>query len=329
MKNALKKRIIASLLTAAAILCLCAMPAFAGSTRRCYTISTGNTTVYSDKGLSKKYGAIFDSDEVTVLDVHDAYCKVRYPVSNRKTKTGFIHTSAILCGTTGDSYTAQARITTYRRPGGAEYGYVDKGDKVTILGSRDGYTQLKYPVSGGYKYAFISNDNCNAYIRSGGGNGGNSGSTNLSYALYQNGNAYISCGFDGYSNTKGRHEGIDIRCGDGAPVYALADGVVVRVAKGSTGSSGLSTIAIYNSSYDKTIIYLHSAPSGISEGQSISKGQQIATESWRGVSNRSSSHTHVEVRNGKQGYASKSVNDSRLDNSDPTSFWNSLGYIVR
>lgn len=114
----------------------------------------------------------------------------------------------------------------------------------------------------------------------------------------------------------------------GSSVYALADGVVARVAKGSTGSKGLSTIAIYSSAYDKTIIYLHAAPSGISEGQNISKGQKIATESWRGISSSSSSHTHVEVRNGKQGYASKSVNDSTLDNSDPTSFWNSLGYNI-
>ena len=89
------------------------------------------------------------------------------------------------------------------------------------------------------------------------------------------------------------------------------------------------TIAIYNSSYDKTITYLHSAPSGISEGQTIKKGQKIATESWRGVSSSGSSHTHVEVRNGKQGYVSKSVNDSMVDNADPTSFWNSLRYNVK
>lgn len=322
----MRKRIAACLLAMLTIMSICVLPVSAASTRRCYTISKGNTTVYSDTGLSKKYGAIFDSDEVTVLDVTDRYCKVKYPISGGRTKTGYIPTGAILCGTTGDSYTARAKITTYRRPDGASYGYVDKGDKVTILGTCGNYTQVKYPVSGGYKYAFITTDNCNAYIKSGGNSGG--GSTNLSYALYQNGNARITCRFDGYVNTKGRHEGIDISCGEGSSVYALADGVVVRVAKGSTGSKGLSTIAIYSSAYDKTIIYLHAAPSGISEGQNISKGQKIATESWRGISSSSSSHTHVEVRNGKQGYASKSVNDSTLDNSDPTSFWNSLGYNI-
>lgn len=326
MKNK-KKKIVACILTLLIVLCFCVTPSFAASTRKCYTITSGNTTVYKNTGLSKKYGTIYGSDEIIVLEVTDRYCKVNYPISGGRTKTGYIPTGAILCGTTGDTYTSNAKITTYCRPDGSSYGYIDKGDKVTILGTYGNYTQVKYPVSGGYKYAFISTDNCNAYIKSGNNNGG--GNTNLSYALYQNGNAYISCGFDGYSNTKGRHEGIDIQCGDGSPVYALADGVVVRVAKGSTGSGGLSTIAIYNSSYDKTIIYLHSAPSGISEGQTIKKGQQIATESWRGVSSKSSSHTHVEVRNGKHTHASKSVNDSKLDNADPTSFWNSLGYKIK
>ena len=69
---------------------------------------------------------------------------------------------------------------------------------------------------------------------------------NLSAALYNSSKAYISCDFDGYHNTKGRHEGIDIRLSNGANVYSLTDGVVVRVAAGKNGSSGLSTIAIYN-----------------------------------------------------------------------------------
>lgn len=70
-------------------------------------------------------------------------------------------------GTTGNNYTSRAKITTYKRPGGASYGYVSAGDRVVILGSRDGYTQVKYPVSGGYKYAFIKTTESNAYLTSG------------------------------------------------------------------------------------------------------------------------------------------------------------------
>lgn len=154
--------------------------------------------------------------------------------------------------------------------------------------------------------------------------------TNLSTALYKNSSAYISCGFDGYRNTSGRHEGIDIKLYNGAKVYSLTDGEVIRVSRGSCGSSGLSTIAIYIGSLDRTVIYLHSAPvSGLYVGKKISKGELIATESWRGISSRSGSHTHVEVRKGKRTSAAKSVGDSKLDNFNPTYFWNQLGYNVK
>ena len=156
-----------------------------------------------------------------------------------------------------------------------------------------------------------------------------SGTEKLSYSLYKNARAYISCKFDGYTTTRGRHEGIDIVCSLNAPVYSLTSGEVVRVQKGYNGSSGLSTIAIYDSSANKTVIYLHSNPLGLKAGQKISKGQQIATQGWRGCSSSGGSHTHVEVRNGRQGYAAKSVGDYKLDNPNPTSYWTSKGYIIQ
>ena len=155
-------------------------------------------------------------------------------------------------------------------------------------------------------------------------------STKMSYGLYKNTSARISCGFDGYTTTSGRHEGIDITCYNGAPVYALVSGTVVRVAYGSNGSSGLSTIAIYDSSTNKTVVYLHTNPlSTLYVGKSISKGDQIATQGWRGVSSASAGHTHVEVRNGRQGYAAKSVGDYTLDNQNPTRYWTSKGYTIQ
>lgn len=314
------------LLLSLQLLFLCgffASPAFAAI--KCYSIPTSNTTVYSNTGLTTKYGAIYASDEITVNTVTDRYCKVTYPVS-KGTKTGYIATSAILTATMGPQQTANRKITTYRRPGGSSYGYIAAGDSCKILGTYGNYRQVKYPVSGGYKYAFITNSDYNV------GFGGqvNSGSnyTALSQALYKNSSAKITCGFDGYTTTSGRHEGIDMSLYNGAPIYALVSGTVVRVANGYNGSSGLSTIAIYDSTSNKTVIYLHSNPS-VSTGQTISKGQQIGTQGWRGVSSASGSHTHVEVRNGKQGYASKSVNDYVLDNPNPTSYWQSKGYTIK
>ncbi|GAA1745602.1 peptidase inhibitor family I36 protein [Nonomuraea sp. AD125B] len=151
----------------------------------------------------------------------------------------------------------------------------------------------------------------------------------MSYSLYS-ATGRITCGFDGYTSTSGRHEGIDIARGIGSNVHALVAGQVINVVRGATGRANLSTIAIYNSSLNKTVIYLHSAPvSSLAVGQQVRRGQVIATESWRGVSSSSSAHTHVEMRLGRQTRAAKSVGDPHLDNPNPTSFWNSQGYSIR
>ena len=153
--------------------------------------------------------------------------------------------------------------------------------------------------------------------------------TNLSYGLYRNSAARVTCGFNGYKTTSGKHEGIDIHYKIGAPIYALTDGVVVRVVYGKCGGHGLSTIAIYNKAANKTVVYLHSAPaSGLKAGQTVRRGQRIGVESWRGITRSSGAHTHVEVRNGRVGYAAKSVNDYKLDNQNPASFWKGQGYTI-
>ena len=118
------------------------------ATRKCYTISSNNTTVYSNTGLTNRYGAIFGTDEITVQTVTGNYCKVTYPTS-RGSKTGYIPTGAILRGTSGNDYRSRGKITTYKRPGGGSYGYVAVNDVVKVLGTYGNYTQVKYPVSGG------------------------------------------------------------------------------------------------------------------------------------------------------------------------------------
>lgn len=156
------------------------------------------------------------------------------------------------------------------------------------------------------------------------------GNTNLSFGLYDLSGGSITCGFDGYVNTPGRHEGIDIARSVGSPVRALVSGEVVNVVRGANGSGGLSTIAVYNATYDKTVIYLHSAPlSSVTVGDHVARDQQIATEAWRGVSSSGAAHTHVEMRLGRRTLAAKSVNDYTLDNPDPTSFWQARGYNIR
>ncbi|GHU97207.1 hypothetical protein FACS1894208_12510 [Clostridia bacterium] len=126
----------------------------------------------------------------------------------------------------------------------------------------------------------------------------------------------MSCDFDSYKNTKGRHEGIDFTLYKGATIYSLITGKVTRVY---VPSSGLSTITIYDSVNNKTVVYLHSASAKVNVGQTVARGQAIAVESDRGA--RGSPHTHIEVRNGNVVSAAKSVNDDKLENSNPYSYW--------
>lgn len=158
---------------------------------KCYTIGTSNVQVYSNTGLTKKYGTIYPSDEITVKKVTDRYCKVTYPIS-RGTKTGYISTGKILTKTMGNSYISRAKITTYRRANNSiTYGYISKGDSVKVLGASGSYTQVKYPVSGGYKYAFIKTTALNSNILPVKSNSG--GSLNGTYKLASaiNGNYVI------------------------------------------------------------------------------------------------------------------------------------------
>ena len=135
----------------------------------------------------------------------------------------------------------------------------------------------------------------------------------------------LTCGFDGYSSMSGRHEGIDFAYGSGKAVHSLTDGVVTRVTEGD--SNNLSTIAIYQKSTDKTIIYLHTNPlDELEVGDTVERGQQIATECNR--PSKYKTHTHVEMREGYHTAATYSSNNV-LENPDPTAYWESQGYSVK
>ncbi len=155
---------------------------------------------------------------------------------------------------------------------------------------------------------------------------GDKANETLQHGLYKASGGHISSYFDGYLYTSGRHEGIDIAKGAGADVHSLTNGTVTRVTQGSRGSGGLSTIAIYNSTLNKTIVYLHTNPLALNVGQHINRGQKIADEDWRGVSSSSAAHTHVEMRPGRQTAAATSVGDPNLTNPIPTQFWMDRGY---
>jgi hypothetical protein len=159
-----------------------------------------------------------------------------------------------------------------------------------------------------------------------------SAASTLTEALFgvQTSQSFVTCPYDGYVNTSGRHEGVDLSYHTGAAVYSPVDATVIRKTNGYNGSGGLSTIALYVESANMTVIVLHTAPdAGLSVGSHVSRGEQIATQAWRGVSSASASHVHVEVRPGRVTSAAKSVGDPVLSNPDPTPFWQSQGLAVR
>ena len=138
--------------------------AYAASGLRCYTIGTANTPVYSTSSLGTRIGAIYASDEITVNSFSSSKtaANVTYPISGGRTKTGWVRMSSILTATGGYAHNSTRRYTTYRRPGGISYGSVYVGDQVVVLGTKSGYTQIRYPVSGGYKFAWARTTDVNA-----------------------------------------------------------------------------------------------------------------------------------------------------------------------
>ena len=277
---------------------------------------------------SKSYDAyISKNDTCYIFEMSSSYFLVQYPTSSGR-RSGYIRRSDVTSASSPSSCkTSSGNADTYPYPGASSWGCVEKDDQVYRLSESGDYTQIIYTAKSGnrkYKMGFIKTKNYNSCM----GGSEQKQSKALSEALYKSSGAYISCGYDGYVNTSGRHEGIDFKYKLGADIYSLTDGTVLRVAKGSTGSGGLSTIAIYNKEKDKTVVYLHAAPS-VKAGDKVRKGDKIGQESWRGISSKSSSHTHVEVRDGKQEYAAKSVGDPKLQNDNPSSFWKSLGYSIK
>lgn len=351
--NTLTKRIPVLLL--ALVLLVSALPLGAlaasgfpslSSSHYCEMIAPAQLSVYQDNAMttrgtlnpSKAYNAsVYAGDKIQILEITSSYTVVSYPTSSGS-RIGIVRTSDLFgCSAPSEVISSsRASVTTYTGNSTAKVsGSTSVGDVVYRLGAtKNGFILIIYTAHSGaraFKAAFVTPSDYELVKNgksSGSSSGSGSGST-LTYGLYH-GSGTITCGFDKYRTTNGRHEGIDMSKGIGSAVYSLTDGVVTRVSEGAVGSGGLSTIAIYNASADRTVVYLHTDPSdGQYVGQTISRGQQIAVESWRGLSSSSSAHTHVEVRTGKRTAAAKSVNDSTLDNPNPTAFWNSMGYTIQ
>ena len=155
-----------------------------------YVLSTKNdTTVYQTATSTAKYGTIYATDLITINgDYKNGRIKVTYPLSNG-TKTGYIPLSAVTKGTWNsatESFNATAQITTYRRAStSSTLGYISKGDKVYKIATSGNYTQVIYPVSGGYKMGWVTTTDYNKANST-----GSSSTINTSYNNNTSSNKY-------------------------------------------------------------------------------------------------------------------------------------------
>ncbi len=91
------------------------------------------------------------------------------------------------------------------------------------------------------------------------------------------------------------HGGADIGGAVGAPIYAVADGVVTKAAQGYNGGSG-NNVRIDHGKMDGEAIetsYLHMHTIDVRDGEKVKKGQKIGTVGNTGLS--TAPHLHFSV----------------------------------
>ncbi|MEU6210095.1 peptidoglycan DD-metalloendopeptidase family protein [Streptomyces sp. NPDC047023] len=95
---------------------------------------------------------------------------------------------------------------------------------------------------------------------------------------------------NGPSWSLGYHTGLDLRANSGTPIYAPADGKVIKVTSG--GSYGNETHIEHAGGV--VTLYAHQTKAMVSQGASVKRGDQIGTVGSTG--NSSGPHLHWEVR---------------------------------
>lgn len=123
-----------------------------------YTRYTGNVTTYSNMSW-RRTGYIYGrTDRCKILSVYsNGWCRVQYPVSYGY-KTAYTPTSNFFISTSFSTSTVRSGSyrTVYRYSNGTgSIGTVYPSDYLTIIGRTNGYTQVIYPISGGYKLGFV------------------------------------------------------------------------------------------------------------------------------------------------------------------------------
>ena len=273
----------------------------------CYVDHQVNT--YNQPGDPQRAGYISANvDLITVTQVrHDGWAYGSYPGSGGKRVERWFRISE-LCADPGypnRSINVSGSKQVFRTQNSNNVFGSVSNESVIVIADKGSRLQILYRLNNGsgYKVGWISSSNDNVKQR-------------LLNAIFGRSGGRISCDFDSYVNTPGRHEGIDMVLSNGAEIHAIASGIVTKA-----GGDRINTVAIYDSVHNKTIVYLHMNPVFVHNGQQINKGDVIGRQGSMGAS---SSHIHVEVRDGQRSAAAKSVNDFNLENNNPYSYLDSI-----
>ncbi|MBR4319792.1 MAG: RICIN domain-containing protein, partial [Oscillospiraceae bacterium] len=125
--------------------------------------------VYSNANLSSPEKGRYIYGDTDLLYVYKVaknssgkwYAYVSYPTSGGRRKV-YVPLSTITTETQlKTARSATAKITTYKKANNTSFGYIDKGDRLWYAGKSGNYTRVIYPVTNGYKMAFIKTTDYN------------------------------------------------------------------------------------------------------------------------------------------------------------------------
>ncbi|MCI9598859.1 MAG: hypothetical protein HFE75_16610 [Firmicutes bacterium] len=123
-------------------------------------------------------GRIYKTDRCTIIKFYknskgEDVCKVRYPVSGGGTKTAYAKTSRFIHDKSADpkqmKAAAKTNVSAYAGSASISGWYISAGDTIYLLGRSGSNSQVAYPISGGYKTAWIKHYNVK-YSANGGSN---------------------------------------------------------------------------------------------------------------------------------------------------------------
>lgn len=197
-----------------------------GFTIQGYAYTNGKFPVYNSTGSGQKqigtcYGG---SDYIIIHRVEgNGWSQITYPIKNGK-KTGYCWTEFLFQNTDFQGVTgkAQSNITTYRKSDcTTSYGKITTGDDVFIIGYDRGNTQLLYPCTKYYKFAWVKGTYKiqNGILTNGGSNSSNTG---LASPVAPGGKFNMKTNDNGWYGYHDINKGISLN----TPVYAIADGTV-------------------------------------------------------------------------------------------------------